>query len=318
MSVWCPGLSLVRTAGILFNGTLSFAYLTYHIMHLKIERIFETLENGSPLLWAVVGVAMIIFLGIIDYATGNEISITLFYLAPIVLAAWFANRNLGLAMSVLSALSWLIAEYAIGQRYSHPSIYIWNILIRTGFFATVTYLVSELQKSRSEEQTAARTDFVTGAVNARYFNELLQREVDRIRRYPHPITVVFIDVDNFKLVNDLFGHRIGDEVLRSIASELRSQLRKTDIIARLGGDEFVMLLPSARQAEAEVVLAKVRPHLLTVMQQRNWPITFSMGVVTCVTPPQSAEHLVNMADELMYQVKHSTKDGVRFVTWRAK
>jgi diguanylate cyclase (GGDEF)-like protein len=287
-------------------------------MNLKIGRLFEIIEKGSPLLWTVAGVIIICFLGIIDYFTVNEISIALFYLAPIVLTAWSVSQDLGLFMSVLSALSWLIVEYAVGQRYAHPSIYFLNTFIRIGFFAIVTFLVVELQKARKEERMAARIDYVTGAVNARYFNELLQREVERIRRYPHPITVVFIDVDNFKLVNDLFGHRVGDEVLRSIASELRSQLRKTDIIARLGGDEFVMLLPSARQSEAEVVLSKVRPHLIMAMKKKNWPVTFSMGAVTCVTPPPSAEHLVNMADEVMYEVKRSTKDGVRFVTWRAK
>ena len=261
---------------------------------------------------------MIVLLGVIDYLTAHEISISLFYIVPIVFSAWAVSRNMGLGMSVLSAVAWLFAEYAAGERYAHPSIYFWNTIIRIGFFAIVTYLVTELQKARAEERRAARTDFVTGAVNARYFNELLQREVERIRRYPHPITVVFIDVDNFKLVNDLFGHKIGDEVLRAIASELQSQLRKTDIIARLGGDEFVMLLPSAHQSDAEVVLSKIRPHLSTIMRERNWPVTFSMGAVTCVSPPYSAEHLVNMADELMYEVKKSTKDAIRFTTWGAK
>ena len=162
---------------------------------------------------------------------------------------------------------------------------------------------------------AARTDFVTGAVNARYFNELLQMEISRIRRYPHPITLVYVDVDNFKIVNDLFGHRIGDEVLRCIASELKSQLRITDTVARLGGDEFVMLLPSTRQQEARVVVSKVYTNLSEKMRQRNWPVTFSMGAVTCEFSPYSAEQLVNMADELMYEVKNSTKNDVRFRTW---
>jgi diguanylate cyclase (GGDEF)-like protein len=232
-----------------------------------------------------------------------------------VLVTWFVSQNAGLLISILSALTILWAELAAGQSYSHPVIYYWNALIHAGFFVLVTYLVARLQTSQREERLAARTDFVTGAVNARYFNELLHTEIDRIRRYPHPVTVVYIDVDNFKLVNDLFGHKIGDEALRCIASELKSLLRSTDTVARLGGDEFALLLPSTTQPEARKVVSKVHANLMHEIRRRNWPVTFSMGAVTCVFAPYSAEQLINMADELMYDVKNSTKNDVRFGTW---
>jgi diguanylate cyclase (GGDEF)-like protein len=127
-----------------------------------------------------------------------------------------------------------------------------------------------------------------------------------------------MDMDNFKRVNDLFGHKMGDEVLRLIASELKSKLRKTDIIARLGGDEFALLLPSARLPEADVVISKMRTNLAEEMRQRNWPVTFSIGVVVCLAPPHSAEQIIDKADELMYEVKNSTKNNVRFTTWDGK
>jgi diguanylate cyclase (GGDEF)-like protein len=280
--------------------------------------IFQLLEGRSPLFWTVAGLTITGLLGILDYATGNEISLSLFYLIPIFLVTWAVDLKTGLFMSFISGLMLLVAEIAAGQVYSHPILYLLNTLVRTLFYVVVVYLVAELQKSRREEQLAARTDLITGAVNARYFNELLQMEINRIRRYPHPITLVYIDVDNFKLVNDLFGHKIGDEVLRNIASELRSQLRKTDTVARLGGDEFVLLLPSTRQLEARLVVSKLYANLLAKMKQRNWPVTFSMGVVTCEFSPYSAEQLVNMADELMYEVKNSTKNDIRFATWGGK
>ena len=253
-----------------------------------------------------------------DYLTGNEITFSLFYLAPIVLVTWAVNRNAGLLVSLLSSLTLLVAEVAAAQTYSHPMVYLWNTLFRTVFYVIVTYLMTELQKARREEQLAARTDFVSGAANARYFNELLQMEINRIRRYPHPITMVYLDIDNFKMVNDLFGHPMGDEVLRFIASELKSQLRKTDIIARLGGDEFALLLPSTRESEAQVVVSKLHGHLIQMMRQKNWPVTFSMGVVTCVAPPHSVEQLISMADELMYKVKNSTKNGIGSAIWDGK
>jgi diguanylate cyclase (GGDEF)-like protein len=287
-------------------------------MALKIYRILEAIENRTPVFGYIVGIVSIGLLGAIDFLSGNEITFSLFYLVPIVLVTWAVNQKAGLLMSFLSALALLVAEIAAGQTYSYPLIPFSNTLIRTIFYLVVTYLVSELKKAQKEERRAARTDFVSGAVNARYFHELLQMEIVRIRRYPHPITIVYMDIDNFKLVNDLFGHKIGDDVLRSIAGELKSQLRSTDIIARVGGDEFALLLPSTRQPEAEVVLSKVRPNLLEAMKRRNWPVTFSMGAVTCMAPPYSAEQLISMADELMYEVKNSTKNNVRFVTWGGK
>ena len=284
-------------------------------MQRRLKDFFETVEKGSPLLWTITGLAVIGLLGFLDYLTGNEITLSLFYLIPIVLVTWAGGHKTGLFMSFISSLILLGAEIAAGQTYSNPLFYFLNTLVRALFYIVVVYLVAELQKARREEQQAARTDFVTGAVNARYFNELLQMEISRIRRYPHPITLVYMDVDNFKLVNDLFGHRIGDEVLRCIASELKSQLRITDTVARLGGDEFVMLLPSMRQPEARVVISKVYTNLSEKMRQRNWPVTFSMGAVTCEFSPYSAEQLVNMADELMYEVKNSTKNDIRFRIW---
>jgi diguanylate cyclase (GGDEF)-like protein len=287
-------------------------------MELNIKRIFEILEDGHPIFWTVAGIGSIGLLGIIDTLTGNEITFSLFYMAPIVVVTWAVHQRAGLLMSVLSALTLLGAEIAAGQTYSRPSVYVWNTLIRAVFYVIVTYLVAELHKARREEQLAARTDFVSGAANARYFHELLQMEINRIHRYPHPVTVVYIDIDNFKMVNDLFGHKIGDEVLRSIATELKIQLRRTDIVARVGGDEFALLLPSTHQPEAKVVISKVKTNLVEAMKQRNWPVTFSMGAVTCVSPPHSPEQLINMADELMYQVKNSTKNDVRFFTWGRK
>lgn len=284
-------------------------------MELKLYKLFEALEKEKPGFWVAASFITVALLGAVDAFTGNEITFSLFYLIPIVLVTWAVNQNVGLLMSFVSALTLLGAELVAGQVYSHPLIYVLNTVIRTVFYSFVTYLVDALHKSQREERLAARTDFVTGAVNARYFNELLHMEVERIRRYPHPITVVFIDVDNFKLVNDLFGHKMGDDVLRCIAGELKSQLRSTDFIARLGGDEFALLLPSARQADAEVVISKVHAHLRAEMRRRNLPVTFSMGVVTCVVPPYSAEQIINMADELMYEVKNTTKNDVRFFTW---
>jgi diguanylate cyclase (GGDEF)-like protein len=285
-------------------------------MELKqLYRIFEALERRQPFFWGLIGVLLVALLGVLDYLTRFELVSSLFYFVPIVLVTLAVSHRMGIFLSFLSALTLLAAEIAAGQTYSHPALYILNTIIRTVFYGFVAYLVAALHRSQKEERLAARTDYVTGAVNSRYFSELLKIEIERIRRYPHPFTVVFIDIDNFKTVNDLFGHQVGDFVLRSIAEELKTQLRKTDIVARVGGDEFALLLPSTLRPEAEIVLSKVHANLSEAMRRGQWPVTFSMGAVTCVSPPYAAEQLINLADELMYAVKNSTKNDVRFITW---
>jgi diguanylate cyclase (GGDEF)-like protein len=285
---------------------------------LKIQKLFSAFENRSPLFWTVAGILLVGLLGILDYLTGDEFTFSLFYLAPILLMTWTANIKVGQSLSLLSALTLIGIQIVAGREYSHPIFYFLNTLVRIAIYVTLTYLVDKLKKAQQKAELAARTDFVTGLANRRYFHELLETEIERIHRYPHPITLVYMDMDNFKQVNDLFGHKIGDQVLRYVASELKSQLRKTDIIARLGGDEFALLLPSASLPESEVVISKVRTHLAEEMRQRNWPVTFSMGAVICMAPPYSAEQIIDKADKLMYEVKNSAKNNVRFTTWDGK
>ncbi|HET9912650.1 MAG TPA: GGDEF domain-containing protein [Anaerolineales bacterium] len=282
---------------------------------MKADRILEILDHHSRLFWITTGITSIILLGIIDYLTGYEINFSLFYLAPIAAASWYADRRLGLTMSVLSSTSWLIAEMAAGQSYTRPAIHLWNTMIRFGFFVLVTYLLTELRRAHEVQRLLARTDYVSGAVNARHFNELLEVEIARAHRYQLPLTMAYIDVDDFKQVNDNFGHDTGDEVLHFIVSVLQSQLRNTDIVARMGGDEFALLLPMAGQPEAQAVIARLHADLTQQMRQKNWPVTFSIGAVTCLTAPPAAKGLIKMADEIMYVVKNSTKNSFRFLIY---
>jgi diguanylate cyclase (GGDEF)-like protein len=261
-----------------------------------------------------MAVLLIGLLGVLDYVTGNEIAFSLFYLIPILLATLAVDQNLGVLTSFLSALTLLAAQIAIGRTSSQPSLDFLNTVIRTVLFSFFAFLVDALHKSQREQRLVARTDFVTGAVSARYFTELLQMEIERMGRYANPFTVVFIDIDNFKQVNNLFGHQAGDSALRFLTDELKSQLRKTDIVARVGGDEFALLLPHLQQKDAEVILPKVRAALGEAMKQRNLPLTFSMGAVTCLTAPYAAEQMISLADELMYTVKNTTKNDIRYMT----
>ena len=156
------------------------------------------------------------------------------------------------------------------------------------------------------------SDYLTGAANTRLLYELTQMEIDRFERYGHPFTLAYLDLDDFKRLNDKFGHAVGDLVLRKLVNAARRNLRKADIVARLGGDEFALLLPETNQESALVVLSRIQRNLLEEMMRGSWPITFSIGVITCSSSPQSADELVKMADELMYSVKREGKNGIKY------
>lgn len=260
----------------------------------------------------IISIALVGVLGVVDYITRNQLNFSLFYLIPISLSAWYVNRSAGISISILSVAVWLAADITTGVDYLHPAIYIWNTLIRFGFFIIVTYLMSELHKAQKSVEALARTDYVTGSLNSRYFHELLSIELSRSNRYKRPFTLVYLDLDNFKQVNDRFGHDEGDKLIRIIVEEITHQLRKTDIIARLGGDEFAVLFPETGQQEAKVVMLKVSRCLMEKLRQTYPFVTFSAGAVTYIAAPDSTKAAIKIADELMYSVKKDTKNGIRY------
>jgi diguanylate cyclase (GGDEF)-like protein/PAS domain S-box-containing protein len=172
-----------------------------------------------------------------------------------------------------------------------------------------------LKKAVEREKELARTDYLTGAANARFFHELVQQEIGRFGRYRRPFTIAYVDLDNFKTVNDLFGHSIGDKVLCTVVQHANSQLRKTDFVARLGGDEFAFLLTETDSAAALTTISKIHQGLLSEMQRNDWPVTFSIGVLTCIDTPRTADELVKMADGLMYSVKNSGKNAIHYAVY---
>ena len=260
----------------------------------------------------LIGFVGIIVTGLTDYLTGYELGFSIFYVLPLAFIVWFGSRNLGLVAAVISAVLWLTVDIASGHVYSHPLIPIWNAFIRGGFFVLIVVLLSEIKIAHEKERKLARFDNLTGAVNARYFYELLTIEIERSERYRHPFSIAYIDLDNFKQVNDQNGHLVGDRVLQTVVQTAQSHLRKTDIVGRLGGDEFVLLLPETDQPQAQAVMSKLREQLLLAMQSADWPVTFSIGVITCQKPPTHPQLLLKAADALMYQVKHHAKNDIRY------
>jgi diguanylate cyclase (GGDEF)-like protein len=274
--------------------------------------LLTKLEKQSKLTFAAIGFALIGVLGILDFVTGYELAFSLFYLFPIFLLTWLISRRMGIVASFFSAFVWLLADVAAGNIYSSPLIYFWNTLVRLAFFIINTLLLSGLRQAIEHERELAHTDYLTGAINSRYFYAIVQMEIDRFQRYKRPFTLAYLDLDDFKRVNDRFGHSTGDQVLRVVAHTIRNYLRKSDVVARLGGDEFAVLLLETDQEYARLVITKIQDVLLEEMSRNNWSITFSIGVLFCPEGHRSVDDLVRMADDLMYAVKRDGKNAIKF------
>ena len=259
---------------------------------------------------AVLSLLGVVLIGFLDDWTGYEISVSIFYLVPVLAAAWRAGWWPSVLVSFAAAVMWSWSDAQAGYAFGHPAIPVWNAFVRLCFFLTNGYLASQLRSHLEHERRLARQDTLTGVLNGRAFFEETERYMSLARRKGQPFTVVYIDLDNFKQVNDARGHREGDQVLCVVADALEGHARRSDLVARLGGDEFGVMLPEADYEEAAGYVAKARSLLQAGMDRNRWPVTFSIGVVTFREPPVSVDLALNAADELMYRVKRSGKSGV--------
>jgi diguanylate cyclase (GGDEF)-like protein len=266
--------------------------------------------------WLIaIAMGTVFIVGFIDYVSGIELSLSLFYLIPITMAAWALGKNAGLNLSVLCATTWLITNLLAGLFFTNIFIGIWNTFIRFGFYATVTVLLAELRNALEEESLLANTDPLTGAMNRRSFNDIAEKKMIIAEVNRRTYTMVYVDLDNFKAVNDTLGHAIGDLVLKSVVDTLNKQIRSTDLLARLGGDEFAILLTEIDQEQAKPIVERLQLSLLEDMRTNNWNITFSIGVLTVLSMPESVDKLVTLTDALMYEVKSKGKNAIHYSTF---
>jgi diguanylate cyclase (GGDEF)-like protein len=262
------------------------------------------------LVMAAAGIGVLV-VGLLDYATGYELSFSIFYLIPVSLAVWYGGRGPGIAVAVLACLTWLSADLTSGHRYSSPVIPLWNALVRFAFFYLYAILLTLYRDRLSLEAQLARVDSMTGALNWRAFSEQLEQAIARAQRDRSPLTVAYIDLDDFKQINDAEGHNEGDRVLCAVAQHLRDSVRRTDFVARVGGDEFVLLMPMTDGEGARKVVADLRTRLAG-LAGRERPLRCSVGAVTFRDLPANADAAVKASDDLMYEVKRRGKDAVAF------
>ena len=275
-------------------------------MHLTIAPV-PPVSSRLAVAGCFIGIAVV---GVIDYLTGYEMRVFPLYFVPVGLGAWWVGRDAGLSLSVAGIVAWELSNRLAGMRYSSLFFDVWNVTVQFAALVAFALLLTALRARMIREQMFSRTDGMTGLANSLAFYERAGLEIERARRYGRSVALAYIDLDNFKQINDRLGHQEGDQVLIAAASAMRRSCRQSDLAARMGGDEFVLLLPEIDREALSVLMTRLQKNLLDAMKARGWPVTASIGAVCFVDPPAKIDRLVASADALMFQVKKKGKNSV--------
>lgn len=273
-------------------------------MNKRLKKISDTKPGALAL-------ASLLYLATVagDYAT-PELNLSGFYLLIVLYVSWSCGAGWGTAVALLCAATEMWLGWVLRFPYTTVAYLYLDIGARLAAYGITVWVTSKLRKLYERGQHSARKDFLTGAANRMAFYEALSAERARQRRSRKPLSIVYIDCDNFKLVNDTLGHAEGDKVLQDIVTTARTKLRETDTIARLGGDEFALILPETDGGGAAKAISSLREALRESMSAHGWPVSFSIGLGTFISLSESLEELVSLSDALMYEAKRQGKDAV--------
>ena len=279
-------------------------------MRPMVWRLIERFKPfGRPAV-VLFNLLLVVMIGYARYWTGPEYAFSAFYLFPLVTTTWVAGLAPGIVLALASALSWLMADLNFMTSFSSMRVPFINETLRLIVFILVVALVWRLKKALCLQQKLARTDSLTGLSNRRAFVEFADLELKRAGRFGLPITLLCLDVDNFKFVNDHYGHHSGDRLLKEVARTIAGNIRAIDLAARLGGDEFWVLFPGANEKNADKIVRKISERLAGTMRENKWPVTFSAGMATFIQIPDNLDEMMKTADALMYRAKKGGKNNL--------
>jgi diguanylate cyclase (GGDEF)-like protein len=269
--------------------------LTAYINHLVTP---STTSNRGILIASLIWIFAIF---VLDIQIGLDVRLRVLYVFPLTALAIHSNR-----------LSWVIVGFvlasigeiiALVSYHSTPAAKIIDGTIGIAGFLLVIVLARTTRVNHLEALRQATHDALTELHNRRGFETIMDLEIARQKRYGGVFSLVGIDLDGFKELNDSRGHHIGDMALRLIADLLRKHTRMSDSIARIGGDEFAILMPNTNNPECKAVCKQMTLKIASVMDDAGMATSASIGCVTFEQPPESTADALNRADIAMYAVK---------------
>lgn len=253
----------------------------------------------------IIGGLWMIAISAADYVAHSHylLEFSPFYLVPISFFSWFIGKRAGISVGILSAG---IGSF-IRLRNVPRAVAFWDALIWCALYLTATFIIIQLKGLYQRERDLSRIDPLTRIANRRAMFEAASQAKRLAERNRAPLSICYIDVDNFKRVNDRFGHNAGDHVLTAVAATIAAALRPSDSVARVGGDEFVVLLPGANQDDAAGIMRRVEQELEHEMKQHRYPVTFSIGIASFISPLGSVPDMLAEADQAMYARKSRSR-----------
>jgi diguanylate cyclase (GGDEF)-like protein len=255
--------------------------------------------------WAVLAAGVFL----LNVRTPPELRLGILFIIPVLLAAWHDGVGWGISLALGTAL--LRFSIGIDQMPLSTPLEV-RILSEVAYLVVVGVAIaglSQVRRSQDQLELLATHDPLTNVLNARAFSRELAQELSRNRRYGRPLALIYLDLDDFKKVNDAHGHATGDAVLRLVADAMRAAVRAADIVGRLGGDEFGVLMPETDAVVAHAAASRLVAGVRTVF--RGTPsVTASIGVVAVGGTEAGTDELIRKADQAMYEAKRAGKDRV--------
>ncbi|MCC5953483.1 MAG: GGDEF domain-containing protein [Acidimicrobiia bacterium] len=278
-----------------------------------VVRIRAALNGTDSRLVLLGAVLLAMGIGVADWLTRPELSLVVFYLLPLLMVAGRCAPRTAVAFALALSLQGIVIGISAPTALSR-SVIVWNTGVRTAFYLLVAGLVISLRRVLEDLAWQAERDPLTHAPNRRAFAEAAERAFNSSRRTSRPVTVLYLDVDYLKPVNDSIGHEAGDRLLCRVADVLGDDLRSIDLFARAGGDEFVILLPDSDGDEARQAVARLRQALAVpfelapgVLADTGVSASFG-GWVGVPGPHTTVDDVLQLADQGMYEAKRR-RDG---------
>ena len=241
--------------------------------------------------------------------TPGAIRLGILYIIPVLLVTWTEGLAWGIVFGIVSIA---LREVIALDQLPAATPLLWRVANALAYIAVVAVAMAGLTKLRTSQaqlNLLATHDQLTSVLNARAFAERLTQELERNSRYPRPLSLLYLDLDNFKVINDSHGHQTGDAVLRLVADAMRTSVRQSDVVGRLGGDEFAVLMPETDAPLADAAAKRLAASLRNVFKGTP-SVTASIGVVSCAATDANTDDLLRRADQAMYDAKRLGKDRV--------